>query len=176
MSSIDTIFRAGDDALQNLFEINFSPISFLPEIDPLKIRVTDVSIPEYSVGVYTVDYKTQKFEKPSGKIETPNQFSFTLRADKYWTLYQALNAWHQYIADNDNGAMAEDVGPISGESGIRSDITVIPTDANDIPTAPGWKFVKAFPVSIPSVDFSMGSGDPITLQITMSFLKMVNNL
>ena len=175
MSSIETIFKAGDDALGNLWEINFSPISFLPNLDDLKVRVTEVSIPEYTVGVYTVEYKTQKFEKPSGKIETPNQFTFTLRADKYWTLYTALNAWHQFIADNENGAMAEDVGAITGESGIRTDITVIPTDSNNIPTGVGWKFHKAFPVTVPGVEFSMGNGEPIELQITMSFLKMTMN-
>lgn len=176
MGGIDTIYRQGDDALGNQFEINFSAISFIPEADKLKIRTTTVDIPEFSVEKYTVDYKTQRFTKPSGKISTPNEFTFTFRADKYWTLYKALLAWHLYIADTSNGAMAEDVGAISGESGIRTDISVIPTDSNDVPTSDGWKFHKCWPSNIQGVSFDTASGEPIMVTITMDFLKMTENL
>lgn len=176
MSGIDAIYRQGDDALGNQFEINFSAISFIPEVDRLKLRTINVDIPEFSVETYTVDYKTQRFTKPSGKISTPNEFTFTIRVDKYWTLYKALLAWHLYIADTSNGAMAEDVGAISGESGIRTDITIIPTDANDIPTSDGWKMHKCFPSLVPGVSFDMASGEPLTIAITMQMLKMTENL
>lgn len=176
MASIDTIFRAGDDALGNQFEINFTAFSLLSEVDRLKIRTTTVDIPNFAIGKYTVDFKTQRFTKPNGKIETPNEWTFAFRSDKYWVLYQALLAWHQYIADNDNGAMAEDVGAVSGTANFRTDITVIPTDSNDLPTAPGWKMHKCWPSDISGVSFDQASGDPLIVTVTMDMLKMTANV
>lgn len=173
MSHVDTIFRAGDDALGNQFEINFTAFSLLAEVDKLKIRTTTVDIPEFSVESYTVDYKTQRFTKPSGKISTPNEFSFSFRADKYWVLYQALLAWNQYVADNRTGAMAEDVGAITGNANFRTDISVIPTDSNDVVTAPGWTMEKCYPSNVAGVSFDTASGDPLIITVTMQMLKMV---
>lgn len=172
---VETIYRAGDDALANQAEINITPLSFLPETDPLKIRTTQFQIPEFAVGTYQVDYKTQRFEKPNGKIETPMEFQFTFRSDKYWTIYQALLAWKNYIGDDRNGAMAEDVGAIGGESSIRTDVSILTFDSNEVATSPGWKLHKAFLKNLGGVSFDQTSGDPITVDVTLSFLKMTPN-
>ena len=173
--SIEAIFRAGDDALQNHFQINITPLSLFNNADPLSLRTTDVDIPGFEVGTYTVDYKSQTFTKPSGKITTPNEFSFTIRLDKYWVLYEALYAWYSFIADNETGAMAEDVGAIGGNSDIRTDVSVLPIDSNGVLTGRGWKMHKAYPTSIPGFSFSQASGEPITINVTMNMLKMTLN-
>jgi len=170
--SIDTVFEAGDDALQNHFELNITPIGLFGINDPVKIRTTDVDVPAFSVGTYTVDYKSQTFTKPSGKITTPNEFSFTMRLDKYWVLYEGLYAWFSFIADSETGAMAEDVGAIGGDSDIRTDITVIPIDSNGVVTGRGWKFHGAYPTNIPGFSFSMANGEPITIAPTFNFRRM----
>ena len=175
MGHIDAIYKAGDDALANQFNIIFSAFSLLSIDADLKLRTTNVSIPEFSVGTYEVDYKTQKMEKPNGKNTTPNEWSFTFRADKYWVLYQALMAWKQFIANDDTGAMAEDVGAIGGDSGIRTDVIVIPTDSNDVPTSPGWTMEKSFLKSIAGIEFDTASGEPLTVAVTLSALKIVPN-
>ena len=176
MGHIDAIYKAGDDALANQFEIIFTPFSLLPNTDILQIRTTNVSIPEFTVPVYEVKYKTQKMEKPSGEAATPNEWSFTFRADKYWLFYQGLMSWKQYIDNDETGQKAEDVGAIGGDSGIRTDVTVIPTDSNDIPTSLGWTYQKSFIKSIAGIDFDTASGEPLTVAVTLSALKITPNL
>lgn len=175
--SIETIYAYGDDALDNQAEVNITPLSFFPSADPLKFRITSFGIPEFSIGSYEVAYKTQKFNKPSGRIETPNEFQFSFRADKYWTIYQALLIWKNYIGDDRTGAMAEDVGAISGESDIRTDVSVITQDSNGVVTSPGWTMQKAWLKSLGGVDFdNTASGDPIIISVTLDFVKIVPGL
>lgn len=171
---IDTITRLGDDALANQFEIVFGTIPFIPTPDPLRFRIISVDIPEQSVSTYEVPWKTRTFTKPGGKIETPNDFSFSFRIDKYWTIYQGLKIWLNYVGDNDSGTMAEDFGAISGNSNIRTDISILTIDSNNVPTSLGWKFHGCFPSSLDGVSFDMGSGDPIEASVTMQFLKMTS--
>lgn len=173
---IDQAYRLGDDALANQAELNISVLSLFGVTNPLKFRVQTIEIPEYSVGTYDVHFKTQQFTKPSGKITTPNSFTFSFRSDKYWVIYQALLAWHAYIGSTDTGIMAEDVGAISGESSSRADILVLTFDSNNIPTSPGWKFHKAWPQQIQGFSFDQQSGDPIMVSVTMQFLKMAPNV
>lgn len=172
--SINQIYALGDDALSNQAEVNITPLSFFPGVDPLKFRITDFSIPEFTIGEYEVAYKTQKFNKPNGRITTPNEFTFNFRADKYWTIYQALLVWKNYIGDDRTGAMAEDVGAISGESDIRTDVTVMTFDSNNVITSPGWTMQKAWLKSLGGVDFDNTSeGDPIIVSVTLDFVKLV---
>lgn len=173
--AIETLFTAGDDALANHAVINIAPIPIFGLADPLRVRTTTFDIPEHTIDTYDVHWKTQSFTKPSGKIITPNEFSFTFRSDKYWTIYQALLLWKNYIGDEASGAMAEDVGAISGESDIRTDVSVLTEDSNGVPTGPGWKFHKAWISSLGGVSFDMESGDPITVDVTLNFLKMTTN-
>jgi len=172
--SIESIFSLGDDALSNQASVNITPLSFFPNVDPLKFRITDFAIPDFTIGEYEVSYKTQKFNKPNGRITTPNDFTFSFRADKYWTIYQALLVWKNYIGDDRTGTMAEDVGAISGESNIRTDVTVLTLDSNGVITSPGWTFQKCWLKSLGSVDFDNTSdGQPIIISVTLDALKVV---
>ena len=173
MGHVDVIYQTGDDALANQFEVDISSLANLFNIpDPLTFRTVSCNIPGYQVGKYTVDYKTQRLTKPSGKIETPNEFQLSFRADKYWTVYQAILAWKRYVADEESGAMAEDVGAISGSSTFRTDIIVKAIDSNDVVTYEGWKFHLAWPSIVGDVAFEQASGDPIIVPITFDFVKM----
>ena len=176
MSGIDQLYRAGDDALQNLFEINISPISFITGIDFLKVRVLDFAIGDTAISTYTSEYKTQTMEKFGGKIETATDFSFNIRLDKYWVLYESFRTWLNYIGDSNTGLMAEDVGVISGTSSIRTDISVWPVDSGDNRTGIGWKFIGAAPKSLSGVSFDHGSGDPIEVEVSWLSLKQVPNI
>jgi len=174
MGLIDQIYATGDDALANQAELSLNEISSIFQMkDPLKLRITVIDIPAYTVGKYPVDFKTQRFTKPSGKIETPNEMTFSFRADKYWTIYQALLAWKRYIADEDSGAMAEDVGALTGTSSFRTDAIVHTIDSNDVVTYTGWKFVASWISDLQGITFDQASGDPIIVQGTLDFLKMV---
>jgi hypothetical protein len=171
---IDTVYATGDDALGNQAEMSIGEISSIFQMkDPLKVRITIIDIPAYTVGKYTIDYKTQKFTKPSGKIETPNEMTFSFRSDKYWTIYQALLAWKRYIADEDSGAMAEDVGALTGTSSFRTNVIVHTIDSNDVVTYTGWKFEKAWISDLQGINFDQSNGEPIIVQGTLDFVKMI---
>ena len=174
---IDTVFKLGDDALDSQAVIVFQPLLFLTQMDPLQFRITNFSIPEFAVGTYDVTYKTQKFTKPSARVETSNSFSFSFRADKYWTIYQLLLRWKNLIADDRTGAIAEDVGALSGQSAIRTDFSVMTIDSNNVITSQGWKFEKAFIKSLGSVSFDQTSdGRPIVVPVTLEYVKCIPGL
>ena len=171
---IDTVFSTGDDALGNYAEIDISPFSlFGPLKDPLKYRTTTIEIPGFTKGSYDVHWKSQKFEKPNGKDESPKTFTTGFRVDKYYTVYKALLAWWQYICNSDSGALAEDVGAITGTSNIRTDIMVHTIDTQGIVTNEGFKFERVWLKEMGSMSYDVTSGDPINCTLTWSFVKMI---
>ena len=172
--AIDTIFRQGDDALQNHWIINVNPLPGIfdnPEI--LELRATTFNVPEYSVQEYEVNYKTQVMVKPSGHVNNPKEFTTDIRCDKSWTVYDALRSWVQFIADEDSGAIAEDVSVLTGQSNFRTDITVYPTDSTGVRTGTGWVFNEAYPKQVGAVSFDYSNGDPISVPIAFTFLKRI---
>jgi hypothetical protein len=170
---IEAVYQQGDDALANMAELTFPVFNLFGLADPLKFRTTNISIPEFQVGSYEIHWKTQKFEKPSGKDETQKTMSFTFRIDKYYTVYKGLMAWWQYICNSDTGAMAEDVGAVSKTSNIRCDFQVRCVDSNNVTTTEGWKFFGAWIKGMGAIDFDEQSGEPITCAVTMSYVKAV---
>jgi hypothetical protein len=172
--AIDSVYSQGDDALANIAEILISKFSlFGPLIEPLKFRTTQINVPGFTMGHYEVNWKSQKFEKPSGKDETEKTFSFTFRVDKYYTVYKALLAWWQYICNSDSGALAEDVGAVTGTSNIRTSIFVKTVDTQGVTTNEGFKFEGAWLKSLGSISYDVGNGEPIMMECTMSFVKMI---
>jgi hypothetical protein len=172
--SIDSVFATGDDALGNLAEILIPEFSlFGPLTEKLRFRTTGIEVPGFAMGVYEVPWKSQKFEKPSGKDETQKTFTFTFRVDKYYTVYKALLAWWQYICNSDSGALAEDVGAVTGTSNIRVDIFVKTVDTQGITTNEGFKFERSWLKELTGFSYDMTSGDPLTCTVTMSFVKMI---
>ena len=168
---IDTIYRHGDDALQNQFDISFGPLPVLIDADSIRVRATACSIPEYVVQTYEVPYKTQKFEKPSGEIEHSKECTMTIRCDKSWAVYQMLRNWITLIHDPDTGIISEDVGAASGISTIRTDITVTPVDSAGLSTMPGWTLIAAFISTLGEISFEYDGGDPISFDATFKYLK-----
>jgi hypothetical protein len=172
--SIDSVYATGDDALANLAEILISEFAlFGPLKEQLRFRTTGIEVPGFVMGTYEVPWKSQKYEKPSGKDETPKTFTFTFRVDKYYTVYKALLAWWQYICNSDSGALAEDVGAVTGTSNIRADIFVKTIDTQNITTNEGFKFERCWIKELTGFSYDMTSGDPLNCTITMSFVKMV---
>ena len=168
---IDNVFRLGDDALDNQGEIVLNPLAVFSQGDPLRFRITSFSIPEFAVGSYEVNYKTQKFTKPTGRVSETNSFTFSFRVDKYWAIYQALLAWKMAISNDRTGVVAEDVS-ITGISPFRTDFTVMTKDSNNVVTSAGWQFTHAFIKSIGSVSFDNASdGQPISVDVTLEYVQ-----
>ena len=169
---IDVIARLGDDALDSEGQIVFNPLSFFTVLEPLQFRITNFDIPEFSHGEYTVKYKSQEFTKPNGSITTPHDFTFSFRVDKYWAVYQDLLLWKQMISNDNTGAIAEDISPVTGESAIRTDFSVMTIDSNGIVTSQGWKFTGGWLKNLGSVSFDQSAdGSPIIVSATIGFIK-----
>jgi hypothetical protein len=172
--SIDSVYATGDDALANMAEIEFSPFSlFGPLKDASRFRTEQINVPGFTMGQYEVHWKAQKFERPSGKDETEKTFSLVFRVDKYYTVYKALLAWWQYICNSDSGVLAEDVGAVTGESNIRTDVMVKTIDTQGVPTNEGFNFERAWIKALAGFSYDVASGDPLECQVTMSFVKML---
>jgi hypothetical protein len=172
--SVDSVYSQGDDALTNIAEILFNEFSLFGTLkEQLRFRTTNIDVPGFTMGSYSVHWKSQNFEKPSGKDETEKTFTFTFRVDKYYTVYKALLAWWQYICNSDSGALAEDVGSVTGTSNIRTDIIVKTIDTQGVTTNEGFKFERAWIKSLAGFNYDVTSGDPLTCQVTMSFVKMI---
>ena len=171
--SLNAITRLGDDALANQYELVFAgtiPGSNLNIIDAA-LRVTSFSIPAQTVGTYEVHYKTQKITKPSGKIETPNEWTFNYRVDKNLLIYQGFKDWLQLVANHDTGIMSPDfTGPISS---IRIPVQVLPVDSAGTITGEGWVFEGCWISEVGGLDYDVTSGDPLESSVTLQFLKMI---
>lgn len=173
---IDTIYRLGDDALSSHAIITFDPLPFLTHTEAMQFRISDFTIPEFRVGSYTVQYKNQKFPKPSGTVETSNSFDFQFRGDKYYQIYQELMVWKQLLANDETGAGAEDVNPLTGQSELRTDFTVTPVDSNGIVTGPGWSFKGAYLKSLGSISYTQTStGNPLSVRVSLEYVKCIPN-
>jgi hypothetical protein len=172
--SIDSVYIQGDDALQNFAEIEIVPFPlFGPLTDKLKYRTTQIDIPGFTKGAYDVHWKAQKFEKPNGKDETQKTFTSAFRVDKYYTVYKAIQAWWQYICNSESGALAEDVGAVTGTSNIRTDILVKSIDTQGITTTEGFKFERAWLKEMTGIQYDVTNGDPLHVTLTWSFVKMI---
>lgn len=166
--AIESLYAMGDDALENQFMLNVSPIlTVVP--DPLQMRVLSVSIPERSVETYEKHWQTQVYTAPGGKITTPNEFSFSFRVDKYWQIYTIFDGWHKAIANPATGVIANDAG---GANGFRTTVTVNTINPDGSPTSTGWVFLQAFPSSIGGVEFNQEAGGPVSIDVTMQFVRM----
>lgn len=168
--AIDTLYNQGADALENHFALSITPILGLPFI-PLSFRVLTLSIPERSVETYEKHWGTQLYTSPAGKISTPNEFSVSFRLDRSYALYTLFSTWMDSIANEVTGIMTPDT-----DSTWRTDISVATIDSSGVPTSTGWTFIGCYPSNVPGVDFNMESGQPLSIEVTLQFIRMVSGL
>lgn len=169
---VETLYNMGDDALQNQFQITFAlPPAITPESggesNIISLRVTNLDIPEQSMGTYEVDFRSRKITKPSGKIETGNDFSFTFRVDKEYKTYRSLQRWLNYIGNNKTGALSGDYG-----ANIRTDITVSALNPQTDNVIVTWVLKRCFIKSLAAISFDHSNGEPITVEAQFGFTNI----
>ena len=57
--------------------------------EALQFRVTSFSVPEFSLGTYTIRIRLKSLQNLPVKLLHPHSMSFEFRVDKYWTIYEA---------------------------------------------------------------------------------------
>jgi len=163
---IDTFYEQGNDALANMFEISFTigAVTKVPTgiTDSIKYRITNFSLPEVIVNTYDKWYKGERVVTPSGLNGDPKTNSFTLRVAKNYTFYLALREWAENSKRNPDS-----------KDGFRVDASVNPIDENDTNTiADGvWALKGWYPTNVAGLTFDQTSGEPLTVQVTGTFLK-----
>ena len=171
--AIEDLMKAGDDALANQFLMILPPFPGQVDLIYTTVRVLTFDIPDSAIGTYEVFYGSQKATKPSGMIDTANEFTFTFRNDKNWNVYGGFYNWKQFIANEDTGVTATDMTP-GGTSSIRIPIIISSVDGSGAPSGLERVFEGCWISTLAGVGFDRGSGDPIETSVTMNFIKMRN--
>lgn len=172
--SVEIIRNLGDDALENLFEMSIGPIAFITDLQSTLLRIQGFTIPATGITTYDVHYQTQKITKPNGKIDAPNEFDFTFRVDRNWTIYRGFKNWKNAIANSATGIIAND-GVLNP---FRVPVTVWPIDSDGqkVENFGQWTFTGCFVQKIGDIGFQYSSGEPLTTTVTMGFAKFDDNL
>jgi hypothetical protein len=168
--SLEAIYLAGDDALQNQFQVVIPPFAGGTDIAGINLRVTNFSCPDLTVGVYSVEYKGGTFEKPNGKNASSKEFTFDFRVDKYWRTYASFVALKQLVQNDLTDTVGIDVA-VGGISATRFPVSVLTLDGNDLPTSSGWQYNFCFIKSLTGISHDYSGGDPLTATVTMGFVN-----
>jgi len=183
--TLTSLFRVGEDALQNLFDVQFGsfplPTGLAFDDFPLTtsfVRVESVSLPEPAVEMYVNHFKTLDIERVSGKMSRPYEFTMTVRLDRQHVLLKLLTLWRNEAIDVTTGEMGDD-GKVWGlEGSFRSNVTISPCDnsgnllIDNAGKVTAWSFYGVFPKSISAPTFDYSSGDKITVDLTFGFIEM----
>lgn len=175
--SVTDIYNASDDALQNMFTVRMtgpltwpylSAVSLPTGADDLDIRITEFNKPEVSFEMYDIHYKTLKVQKPTAKTNFSNEFSFSMRVDKYFQWYKYFELWNKAVIDTQTGGIAVDVTQLYGTCVVEaiqvsSDGSFSPYESNV-----SWSFGNVLPKMIPAISFTQESGEPIVAEFTFS--------
>ena len=179
--SIETVFNLGEDAFSNLFDLVISRVpSAVPvpagfDLEREKPRITNFSVPSSGWESYEIDYKTESFSRVSAKVDLSKEITFDIRVDRNYKMYKFFVNWKNAVLNSYTGAMGTDD---SMDNGLRTSMSVWAIEAGAEGTPiPGttWKFEGVICKSVPEISFDYGSSDPITVSITLEFLRMNDN-
>jgi len=179
---LDVLSSLGEDALANKYSIILpTTVSQLAGVnDQLTFRITNVSIPDKTIGTYTITKRGRQFDRPNGMSEQSREISFSFRPDKKLLTYKALSNWMSYIQNNETMFMASDSGP-SGEGGaslFRAPIEIWAIDNlddNNIAGTPNsiWICQGCFPTTLSGLEFDEESGDPLSVDVTLNCFNII---
>lgn len=179
---LDVLQTLGEDAISNHYSIILpTTVSQLAGVnDQLTFRITNVSIPEKTIGTYTIIKRGRQFDRPSGVSEQSREISFTFRPDKKLVTYKAISNWMSYVQNNETMFMASDSGA-TGEGGaslFRAPIEIWAIDSLDDTTIAGtpnsiWVCEGCFPTSLGGLEFDEESGDPLTVDVTLNCFNII---
>jgi hypothetical protein len=172
MADIETLARHSEDALGNHFQVIIPTFPGCLDIDGLNLRTLTFDNPTPSIGTYTITKRGRTMTRPTGINDIGNELTFSYRVDRYYNVYNSINAWLYYIQNPETGAMGSDAGAMGsgGPSTYRVPITVLAKDTNDNLLAQ-WNYTGCYPLTQDAISFDEESGDPLTAAVTINFIK-----
>ena len=173
MSLINNVLAlTGDDAVVNSFSVIIPP-TFPGCIDPeqINLRVTKLDLPSITYGTYDVHWKTEQAVKPNGKQTTDKKITIGFRIDKNWTVFKSFLNWSKAIHNPSTGGASPDF--VNGQSLIRVPITILFTDANNLPTTSPEVYNGCMIDEIPARAYTYKEGDNIEMDFSFHYIDMI---
>lgn len=113
-TAVSTLVNAGADAMTNLFEYRFSlPTGIVSNADDLRIRAGGFTPPAPSITKYPVHWRTVSVERPATKINLTRNFQVAFRVDANYSVYRALQLWHQRTTVGSVGFASTDLSAVN---------------------------------------------------------------
>lgn len=168
---IDVLPIVNDDALTNQWEAVIPSFPGVTDLVNTNIRITDFTVPTSVLSTYDINYKSQKFPKPGGKVTTEKTFTFTFRVDKFYNVYRGFHTWKNLLMNDYTGIALTDFS--AGVSANRVPISIFPIDTNNVPLTKGWQFFGCFPSSVAGFTYSYDDDKPLTCSITMKYINYI---
>ena len=123
--TITTLLQSGLDSFSNLYDIRFTFPSkagiTVGSAGFYSVRANSVTIPEFSLGEYKVDYKGMSITRPNAQITGERKLTITFRLDADYYLMDHLTNWKN-IWVNPNGEGNIGYGALSGGSNSGKDV------------------------------------------------------
>ena len=170
---IESLVGASSDAQGNLYEISFTGGNLSDVSESLKIRVDNFTPPETSQKSYQVKYLTATIDRPASQVDVSRSFSLDFRVDANYTVYKALISQQKITFNPSHNFAAIDIDALK-DSLFTTTVKAVNEGVTkeDMETTTLFKFYKCWISSITPLSFKTGSSDPITVSITINFLKM----
>ena len=168
MSIQSFLTQYGEDALSNHYSVVLSlPILLGGAVlsNSITLRIVSVDIPDQAIGTYNIQKNGQSAAMPSGMEASDKTFTFTYRVGAYWPQYKIIAKWLGLLHNPSSGFMS----PIAG---LRASVTIHALDRQGINiSGVKWTMYGAFPTSQRGVSFEEDGGNPIMINVAMSFTE-----
>lgn len=175
MSISRQLYNVGEDTFKNYFKLQIvSPEKISAKWEEeFSIRVNDVAVPAQTSQLYEVPFLTHKILKKKSTITNPSEFTFNIRVDKEWKVYQAFLEWKKNTENNTTGKLGED----TATTNFRTDILITPIQKSVTSgidqNAGSFTFKQCLIKEVGGVGFDYASNDPVSVQITILFLDFI---
>lgn len=164
--SVETVFQLGDDSLKSAFFLLFpGGIPGGGNATNVELRMDETfDPPEQAVSTYEIWHKGQKIPKTGGVEESPKEFTFNVRLDQQWQVYDDLNLWLERVFNTETGTPGSDTD-------TRTTMLIQSVDRANAPIKT-IKFTGVKLHKIKITEFDHSNGEPIKLELSFIFLRM----
>lgn len=177
---MQSLISSGADALNNLFEVEFTGIgtNYISDVDQdLKVRCQGFTPPATSQDSYQVRFVNAYIDLPTSKVNVTRNFSLTFRVDANYTILKALEDQMGATFNPQNNYTATDISYIN-ENGFTVTVRAINEAINpnnyeeEYSTVDLFEFRGCWISNIPSLQYSTSSAGPASVTVTINFLTM----
>lgn len=175
---INTLVSASADAQSNLYELEFSGIGNLEDVNEfLKVRCNKFTPPEIQQESYDVKFVTATIPRPRAMTKVTRNFTLEFRVDANYTVYKALLAQFNTTFMPTMSFAANDINFFKEAERLFKVKVYVINDAllnNSISTSvsPIFQFDNCWISNITPIAYKTGTADPATVTMTVNFLQM----